>query len=104
MAIQTSFTKKMTGSHNCNHCFLALLRKDGELDLALLNIKDRVRSFSLGENNLILPVRGHGLSLAYLGEEFFGIKYGFDFLPHRGLPFSFSQGPLNLEQRIPRGH
>jgi hypothetical protein len=56
MAIQTSFTKKMTGSHDCNHRLLALLGNDGELDLALLNVKDRVRNFSLGENSLILPI------------------------------------------------
>jgi hypothetical protein len=57
MAIQTSFAKKMTGSHDGNHRLLALLGKDGELDPALLDVKDRVRNFSLGENNLILPVR-----------------------------------------------
>jgi hypothetical protein len=47
MAIQTSFAKKMTGSQDCNHRYLALLGNDGELDLALLNVKDRVRDLSL---------------------------------------------------------
>jgi hypothetical protein len=82
----------MTGSHDCNDRLLALLGNDSELDLAVLNVKDRVCKFSLGEDNLIPPVGGHGLSLAHLGENVFWIKCGFDFLPHRGLPFSFLQG------------
>jgi hypothetical protein len=47
MAIQTSFAKKMTGSQDCNYRFLALLGNDSELDLALLDVEDRVRSLSL---------------------------------------------------------
>ena len=56
MAIQTSFAKKMTGSYDCNHRLLALLGNDGQLDVASLNVKDRVRRVSLGEDNLIPPV------------------------------------------------
>jgi hypothetical protein len=82
----------MTGSHDCDHRFLALLGNNGELDLALLNLKDRVRNRSLGENNLILPVLGYCFSLAHLGEKYFGIKRGFGFLPHGGIPCFFSQG------------
>ena len=47
MAIQTSFAKKMTWSQDCNDCFLALLGNDGEFDLALLDVKNRVRDLSL---------------------------------------------------------
>jgi hypothetical protein len=47
MAIQTSFAKKVTWSQDCNHRFLALLGNDGEFDLALLDVKDRVRDLSL---------------------------------------------------------
>ena len=47
MAIQTSFAKKMTWSQNCNYRFLALLGNDSELDLALLDVKNRVRDLSL---------------------------------------------------------
>ncbi len=47
MAIQTSFAKKMTGSYDGDHRLLALLGNDGQLDLALLNVKDRVRDLSL---------------------------------------------------------
>ncbi len=47
MAIEAPFAKKMTGSQNCDDCFLALLGNDGELDLAALNVKNRVRDLSL---------------------------------------------------------
>src|SRR4029077_8801191 len=60
----------------CNHRFLALLRNDGELDLTLLDVKNRVRDLSLWENDLILPVFGYRFSLANLGKKFFGIKCG----------------------------
>jgi hypothetical protein len=42
MAIQTSFAKKVTRSEDCNDRFLALLGNDGEFDLALLDVKNRV--------------------------------------------------------------
>jgi hypothetical protein len=47
MAIQTSFAKKVTWSEDCNDRFLALLGNDGEFDLALLDVKNRVRNLSL---------------------------------------------------------
>jgi hypothetical protein len=47
MAIQTRFTKKLTRSEDCNDRFLALLGNDRELDLALLDVKNRVRTLSL---------------------------------------------------------
>ena len=47
MAIQTSFAKKVAGSQDCDDRFLALLGNDSELDLALLNVKNRVRDLSL---------------------------------------------------------
>ena len=56
VAIQTSFTEKMPGSQDCNHRFLAVLGNDGELDLTLLDVKNRVRDLSLLENDLILPI------------------------------------------------
>src|SRR5260370_25427271 len=92
MAIQTSFAKKVTWSQDCNHRFLALLGNDGKLDLALLDVKNRVRDLSLRENNLILPIFGYRFSLAHFGEKFFGIKRGFNSLPHKGSPFSSRKG------------
>src|SRR5580658_5933370 len=43
MAIQTSFAEKVTRLQNTYDCFLAPLGNDGELDLALLDVKNRVR-------------------------------------------------------------
>jgi hypothetical protein len=47
MAIQTPFAKKLTRSKDCNDRFLTLLGNDGKLDLALLDVKNRVRNRSL---------------------------------------------------------
>src|SRR5947208_5152150 len=57
MAIQTAFAKKVAGSQDCNDRFLALLGNDGEFDLALLDVKNRVRDLSLRKDNLILEQR-----------------------------------------------
>src|SRR6266446_5513666 len=92
MAIQTSFAKKMTWSQDCNHRFLALLGNDRELDLALLDVKNRVRELSLRENNLILPVFGDGFPPTHLGEKCFGIE--------RQLLYAFHSRP-SLSRRIP---
>jgi hypothetical protein len=47
VAIQARFTEKLTRSEDCNDGFLALLGNDSELDLALLDVKNRVRNLSL---------------------------------------------------------
>src|ERR1700716_2797209 len=98
MTIQTPLAKKVTRSQNCDHRFLALLGNDGELDLALLNIKDRISDLALRKNNLVRPIFRYRLSLAHFGEKCFGIKRGFGFLPHRGLPFSFSRAALSPDE------
>src|SRR6266478_1621422 len=82
MAIQTSFAKKVTWSQDCNHRFLALLGNDSELDLALLDVKNRVRNLSLRENDFVPPVFGYRFSLTRLGEKYFGIEGGLASLLH----------------------
>jgi hypothetical protein len=53
---------------------------------------------------LILPIFGYRFSLAHLGEKFFGIKRGFNSLPHKGSPFSSCKGcPSPDEGRARRG-
>ena len=47
MPIQTSFSKKVPRTDNGDHRFLALRGNDGELDIAFLNVKDRVRNLAL---------------------------------------------------------
>jgi hypothetical protein len=44
---QTTFAKEFVRSKNCDDCFLALLRNDGDLHLALLDVEDRIRKVSL---------------------------------------------------------
>ena len=39
MPIETSFAEKVAGSQNCDDGFFAMLGKDGELDLAFLDVK-----------------------------------------------------------------
>jgi hypothetical protein len=85
MAIQTRFAKKLTRSEDCNDRFLALLGNDGERDLSLLDVINRVRDLSLRKDNLILPVFGYRFSLAHRGEEPFGIE--------RELSFAFHSRP-----------
>ena len=34
------------------------------------------------KNNLVLPIVEYRFSVAYLGEEFFGVKRGLDSFPH----------------------
>src|SRR5207237_5738114 len=92
MAIQTSFAKKVTWSQDCNHRFLALLGNDGEFDLALLDVENRVRDLSLRKDNLILPIFGNRFSLAHLGEKYFWIKCGFNSLPHKAPFILFHKG------------
>src|SRR5258707_12372182 len=105
MAIQTSFAEKVTWSQDCNHRFLALLGNDGELDLALLDVKNRVRDLSLRKNNLILPLFGYRFSLAHLGEKFFGIKRGLVHHGHEDCAHSRAERPTaSASHRRHGGH
>ena len=40
MTIETPFANKVTGPEDTDDCFLAPLGNDGELDLALLDVKN----------------------------------------------------------------
>jgi hypothetical protein len=44
---KTSFTEEIVRSKHCNDGFLALLRNDGDLHLAALDVEDGIRSVSL---------------------------------------------------------
>src|ERR1700736_4998322 len=98
MAIQTSFAKKVAGSQDRNDCLLALLGNDGELDLPLLNVKNRIRDLSLRKDSLILPILGYCFPLAHLGEKYFGIKRGFNSLPHKASLFFFTRAALSPDK------
>src|ERR1700745_908038 len=74
MPIETPLAKKVIRFQNSNDCFLAPLGNDGELDLALLDVKNRVGNLTLRKNNLILPIFRYCFSIANLGEKYFGIE------------------------------
>jgi hypothetical protein len=71
---ETSFTEEIVRSKHCDDGFLALLRNDGELHLAALDVEDRVRRISLGEDGLVLAVLPNAAALADLGEKRFRIE------------------------------
>jgi hypothetical protein len=76
MPIETSLAKKVTRFQNSNDCFLAPLGNDRELDLAPLDVKNRVRNVTLRKNNLILLIFRYCFSIANLGEKYLGIECG----------------------------
>jgi hypothetical protein len=54
--------------------FLAAFGSDRDLDLALLNVKNRIRDGSLREDFLVLAVLGNRSSFTNIGEESFWVK------------------------------
>src|SRR6201981_2476791 len=82
MPIETPLAKKVTRFQNSNDCFLAPLGNDGELDLAPLDVKNRVRNVTLRKNNLILLIFRYCFSIANLGVKYFGIECGLPALFH----------------------
>jgi hypothetical protein len=87
MTVETAFAKELTRSQDSNDGFLALLRNDGELDLAILDVKNSVPAVSLRKNNFILLVFGYCFSLAHFGKKRLGIKRGLASLPQHDPPF-----------------
>ena len=71
---QTSFTEEVVRTKKCDDGFLALLRNDSDLHLAVLEEEDRIRRVSLGKDGLVLAVRTNAPALADLGEESFRIE------------------------------
>src|SRR5580704_10050281 len=53
---KTPFTEEMVRGKNGNDRFLALLRNDGDLHVAFLNVEDRVGRVSLRKHVLALTV------------------------------------------------
>ena len=77
MAIQTSFSEKVARFQNTHDCFLAPLGNNGELDLALLNIKNCVRLAALRKNNLVLMILGYRFPSPTLARNVFGSNAAF---------------------------
>jgi hypothetical protein len=71
---QTSFSEEFVRTQNCDDGFLGLLRNDGELHLAILEVEDRIGGISLGEDDLRFRVRMNAPALTNLGEKRFRIE------------------------------
>jgi hypothetical protein len=87
MTVQTSFAKKVVRFQNTYDCFLATLGNDGELDLAPLDVKNRVRLATLRKNNLVLLILGYGFPIAHFGEKCFRLECGLPTLLHEEVLF-----------------
>src|ERR1700730_12473928 len=85
VTVHASFAKELAGLQDCDDRFLALLRHDSKLDLAPLNVKNRVRDIALLEHMLVLVKFEHCFPRAHLGEKYFGVKYVLGWLLHRSL-------------------
>src|SRR5208282_5925781 len=79
---QAPFPKEIAGSQKCDHRFLPLLGDDGLLDLAALNVENRIRGFALREDNLILPIIGNSSPPVHFRQKHFGIERGLLFALH----------------------
>ena len=71
---RASFPEEIVRSKHCDDGFLALLRNDGELHLAALDVEDRVRRVSLGKDDRVLAVLANAAALANLGDKRFRIE------------------------------
>jgi hypothetical protein len=55
MTVHAAFAKELARLQNTDNSFLALLRYDDNLHSALLDVEDRIRLVTLGENDVALP-------------------------------------------------
>jgi hypothetical protein len=76
------FPEEIAGSQKCDHGFLPLLGDDGLLDLAALNVENRIRGFALRVDNLILPIIGNGSPPVHFRQKYFGIEQELSFAFH----------------------
>jgi hypothetical protein len=84
---EATFAEEIAGAQHRDHRFPALCGDHGQFDLALANIKDRIRRIALGEDDFVRPVFGEGSSTTHFGQECLGAKCRF-----RCFPFGRSHG------------
>ena len=78
MAIEASFAEELSGLHDSDHGFLALLGDDENLDPSLLDIENSIRGVALRETRpAFLSNFNMVFALADLGEKEFWIKQAF---------------------------
>jgi hypothetical protein len=73
---------KKSGAQQGNHRFLALLRDDGQLDPAFLNVENGFGRFALGENSVVPGVVRPHPARAGSGQESLRVKVLRGFLLH----------------------
>ena len=73
---QTFLTEEFVRSKNCNDGFLASLRNDRDLYLAILEEEDRIGGISLGEDDLRFRVRMNVRPSPTLARKDFGLNDG----------------------------
>ena len=56
---QASLAHEFVRTQNCDDRFFALLRDDGDFDLALSDVENRVRVIALRKKNFALAMRGY---------------------------------------------
>ena len=71
---QASFTREIAGAKQRNGRFLTLFRDHTQPNLALLNVKDGVGTFSLGEDGLLRAKVKNGPADARAGQKGLRIK------------------------------
>jgi hypothetical protein len=59
-----------------DHGFLPLLGDDGLLDLAALNVENRIGGLALRVDNLTLPIIGNNSPPVHFRQKYFGIERG----------------------------
>ena len=85
MAIETCFAKKVGWFQDSYDRFLAPLRNDRELDLAALDVKNRIGRLSLLKDNAVLLIMRNGSTAIEGGEKHLRVEFGFS-LPGHGKP------------------
>jgi len=74
MSIETPLAKELACFQKSNDRFLALAGENDDFDPALLNVKYRIRSLSLSEDDLIFSVSGYRFPRPDHGEKLLRIK------------------------------
>ena len=98
MSVQATFAEELSGPHDSDHRFLALLGDDENLDLPLLDIENGIGGVALRKHDLALVEFQYGLAVADLGEKDFWIKCAFRRFWH-GVVKPLMQDHLSLAGR-----
>src|SRR5665213_2549424 len=69
LADQAALAEELARPDEGNHRFLALLRRDYDLDLALLDVEDGVGRACLREDDLFPAIEGDGTAVIHSGEK-----------------------------------